>query len=166
MYGILAVKKKKIEQRCDVSIKIAAENRSARHNYEFVETWEAGIVLKGSEVKSIRQGKASLKEAFCRVDGGEISLLQCHIAPYEEAGNFAPDPMRPRKLLMHKAEILKIGAHAQQMGLAIVPVKMYFKQGKVKLEIALAKGKKLHDKRESLKKKSAEREVQQALKGR
>ncbi|UCZ55780.1 SsrA-binding protein SmpB [Desulfurispirillum indicum] len=147
-----------------MGIKIISDNRSARHHFEILETLETGVVLKGSEVKSIRQGKVNLKDAYCRVDRGELFLFQCHISPYEEAGPMAPDPTRVRKLLAHKMEIDKLAAKAQQGGLAIVPTKMYFKNGKVKVEVALGKGKKLHDKRESLKQKDAQREAQQALK--
>ncbi|MBB5022082.1 SsrA-binding protein SmpB [Desulfurispira natronophila] len=149
-----------------MGIKIITDNRSARHNFFIIETLETGVVLKGSEVKSIRRGKVNLKEAFCRVDNGELYLFQCHISPYEEAGKSAPDPVRPRKLLAHKREILKFSGRAQQQGLTLVPTKMYLKNGRVKVEVALAKGKQLHDKRQSLKEKTAMREAQQALKNR
>lgn len=140
-------------------IKIITTNRKARHEYHIDETLEAGIELAGTEVKSLREGKANLQDAFCTVVRGEMMLLQCHITPFKHGGHYNHDPVRPRKLLMHRKEIEKWDAAAQQKGYTIIPLKMYFKSGKVKVEIGLAKGKKMYDKRADI----ADRESKRRL---
>jgi SsrA-binding protein len=142
-----------------VSEKIISLNREARHLYELLEFYEAGIVLKGTEVKSLRVQSASLKESFARPKGMEIFLHNLHIAPYEKGNRFNMEPTRTRKLLLHKHEIGRILGKVAQRGFTLVPTKLYFKDGKAKVEIALAKGKKVFDKRRAIKKKDMEREL-------
>ncbi len=142
-----------------MSPKIIATNRQARYNYSILEGFEAGIELKGSEVKSLRAGKASLKDSFARVDRGELFLYNCHISPYEHTGSFTVDPKRRRKLLVHKSQINRLTGLTTQKGLTLIPLKMYFKHGLAKVEIALAKGKRQYDKREKIKRKEAMREL-------
>lgn len=145
--------------------KIIADNRKARYLYEILETYEAGLELKGSEVKSIRQGKANLQDGYALLRNGEAVLLNVHISPYEKtAAYFNHDPRRTRKLLLHKQEIRKLIGKVEQQGLTLVPLKMYMKRGLVKITIALAKGKKVHDKRESIKKRDDQREMARAIK--
>ena len=146
------------------SIKIVAKNSKAFHDYFIEDRYEAGIELAGTEVKSIRQGNVNLKDSFCIVKDGEMSVLGMHISPYEKGNIFNKDPRRTRKLLMHKREILRLGAKAQQDGYAIIPLSVYFKGPHVKVEIGLAKGKKLYDKRESAAKRDAKREMDRAMK--
>lgn len=141
-----------------------ASNKKARFNYEILEVFEAGIELKGTEVKSLRQGKANLSDGYAAVENGEVFLKQVHISPYEQGNIFNVDPMRVRKLLLHKEEIKKLVGAITQKGYSLVPLGMYFKRGKVKVSIALARGKKLHDKRQDLAKKDAERRIQRELK--
>jgi len=142
-----------------MSEKIVANNRRARHNYTILESMEAGLALKGTEVKSLRSGKASLNDSFARAEGNEMFLYNMHIAPYE-FGNIANvESLRPRKLLLHRRQIKKLAAEAAVKHLAIIPLKVYLKNGLVKVEIALAKGKKLYDKRESIKKRESDREL-------
>ncbi len=143
--------------------KIAANNKKARHEYFLEEIIEAGIVLKGTEVKSIRQGKVSIKEAFCHIDNGELFIENMHISPYKEGNQFNVDPVRRRKLLVHKKQINKLIGQTKEKGYTIVPVQIYLIRGKVKVEIALAKGKKLYDKRESIAKRDSERRMRQAM---
>ena len=145
--------------------KILAVNRKARHDYFVEDTYEAGIALYGTEVKSLRQGGASLKEAWCEISDGEVFVKQMHIAPYDKGNIFNKDPMRPKRLLLHKNEIRKLNANVMQQGYSIVPLKVYLKQGLVKVEIALAKGKKAYDKRDAQAKKDAQREIERMLKG-
>lgn len=147
-----------------MGIKIVAQNRKAGFNYHFLETFEAGLVLTGSEVKSLRDGKASMGDAYAIVKEGEIFLLNCHISPYPPAAGANHDPLRTRKLLLKKAEIAKLLGKMQQKGLTLIPTKLYFKEGRAKAELALAQGKKLFDKRESLKKKEARRTMARAMK--
>ena len=148
-------------------MKIIATNRKASYNYHILDRFEAGIVLRGSEVKSLRTGKVSLRESFARAEGdSEVFLYDLYIAPYTHQGIPGPEPTRPRKLLLHKREIKKLVGLTSQKRLTLVPLKIYFKEGKAKVEIALAKGKRKYDKRESLKKKTARREMARALKGR
>lgn len=144
-------------------IKIMAQNRQARHNYFIQETFEAGIELFGTEVKSIRQGTLNLKDSFCVVKDGELFLHGMHISPYEKGNIFNKDPVRPRRLLMHKSEIRRLAAKTQQDGLTLVPLSVYLKNSLVKVEISLAKGKKLYDKRESDAKRDAGREMSRAI---
>lgn len=147
-------------------MKIITENRKARHDYTIEESFEAGIELKGTEVKSMRAGKANLKDSFAIIENGELYLYGMHISPYEQGNIFNVDPMRPRKLLMHKKEILRLLGKTKEQGLTLVPLKAYFKKDKIKIELALAKGKKLYDKRESAAEKSAKREIEKAMKER
>ncbi len=146
-------------------IKIISDNRKARFLYEILETYEAGLELVGTEVKSIRQGKVNLQDGYALIRGGEAFLLNVHISPYEKSGDyFNHDPRRTRRLLLHKQEIRKLIGKVEQQGLTLVPLKMYFKRGFVKVSIALARGKKLHDKRESIKKRDDQREMARATK--
>jgi len=147
------------------SYKVIADNRQARFRYEILETYEAGIELKGTEVKSIRQGKANLQDGYALIRNGEAWLLNVHISPYQKATDFFNhDPRRTRRLLLHKKEIRKLIGKVEQEGLTLVPLKMYFKRGFVKVTIALGKGKKLHDKRESLKERQDKRDMARAMK--
>jgi len=140
-----------------------SENRKARHNYTVLDTLECGIVLRGSEVKSLRQGKVSLAEAYARVKGGEAWLIGCDIAEYVEANQFNHVPRRPRKLLMHRREIDRFASQAMQQGLTLVPLKMYFLRGRAKVLLAICKGRQRHDKREAMKKAEARREMARAV---
>ena len=143
--------------------KIVATNRQARFEYNILESFEAGIALTGTEVKSLRTGKASLSNSFARIDGSGVSLENMHIAPYE-FGNIAnPDPVRPRRLLLHKKEIRRLANEVSTKKLTLIPLKAYFKGGIVKVEIALAKGKKLYDKRAVIKKRESDRELKRVL---
>lgn len=144
-------------------IKVISENRKARHDYFIEETLEAGIVLQGTEVKSIRLGRVNLKDSFARVENGEVFVYGMHISPYEQGNRFNHDPLRPRKLLLHKREIRRLLGKVREDGYTLVPTRLYFSNGKCKVELALAKGKKLYDKRESLAKRDAERRARQAL---
>ena len=145
--------------------KIVASNRRARHEYEVLERMEAGIALTGAEVKSLRAGKVSIAEAFGRVDNGEVWLHGMHISPYEAAGRWNTDPLRPRKLLLHRQEIRKLIGGVQEKGRTLVPLEIYFKRGRAKVDLAVARGKKLHDKRQDQKAQEAKREVARALRG-
>jgi len=142
-----------------------AENRKARHDYFVEETYEAGIVLVGSEVKSCRAGRVNLRDAYAQIKDGEIYLYGCHISPYEQANLFNHEPLRPRKLLMHKAEIQRLYGKVREKGFTLVPLRLYFKKGKVKVELALAKGKRAFDKREDIAAREAKREMARALRG-
>ena len=142
---------------------VVATNRKAFHEYHILETFEAGVQLKGSEVKSIREGKASLKQAYILIRKGEAWLKGSHIASYSHTGIEGHEPVRDRKLLLHKKEIQRIGSKLAEKGLTAVPTKLYFKGGLIKLEFGLAKGKKLYDKRETKKKRDVERDIQRAL---
>lgn len=145
---------------------VAISNRKARHNYSILETLEAGIVLTGSEVKSLRQGKGSLSEAYATVKDGEAFLLGMHIPPYAQAGYSQHEPLRPRKLLMHKKEIQRLMGKTAEKGLTLVPLTCYFKNGFAKIEIGLAKGKKLFDKREAIKDREWKRQVEREVRTR
>lgn len=147
-------------------IKIVAKNPKAYHEYYVMEKYEAGIELFGTEVKSVRGGNISLKEAWCSVQDGELFLKQMHIAPYAQGSFSNRDPMRPKRLLMHKKEIMTLMGKTQQAGYALVPLSVYFRNSRVKVEIALAKGKKLHDKRASEAEKDAKRQMDRAMKER
>ena len=149
-----------------MQIKTVATNRKARHDYHIVETMEAGIELRGSEVKSLRMGRASLRDSFARVERGELFLYNMHISPYEKGGHYNPDPRRTRKLLMHRSEIKKLLGKTTQKGFTLVPLKLYFSRGKVKVELALGRGKRSYDKRADLERREAERAIQRALKDR
>ena len=145
------------------NIKIIANNKKARHDYFILEEYEAGIVLKGTEVKSIRQGKVSIKESYCQINNAEVFIFGMHISPYEQGNIYNVDPLRTRKLLLNKREILKLIGKTKEKGLTLVPLKVYLKYGLVKLEIGLAKGKKIYDKRETIAKKDAERRMRQVV---
>ena len=147
-------------------MKVIAENRKARHDYLIEECFETGIELKGTEVKSMRAGRANLKDSFAVIENGELYLYGMHISPYEHGNFFNVEPMRPRKLLMHKKEIMRLLGKTKEQGLTLVPLKAYFKKDKIKIELALAKGKKLYDKREAAAEKSAKREIEKAMKER
>ncbi|MDL2295261.1 SsrA-binding protein SmpB [Lachnospiraceae bacterium OttesenSCG-928-E19] len=144
--------------------KLVANNKKAYHDYFILEKYEAGIALHGTEVKSLRMGKCSIKEAFIRVDHGEIFIYGMHISPYEKGNIFNKDPLRVRKLLLHKNEILKILGQMKEKGITVLPLKVYFKGSLVKIEIGLAKGKKLYDKRQDIAKKDQQREAQRDFK--
>ncbi|HKK93669.1 MAG TPA: SsrA-binding protein SmpB [Longimicrobiales bacterium] len=143
--------------------KIIATNRKARHEFEILDTWEAGLVLKGPEVKSLREGKVSFTDAFARVERGEVWLYSLHISPYEQANRFNQDPLRPRKLLLNRSEIRKLIGKVEEQGLTLVPLDIYFTRGVAKVTLALARGRKLHDKRDKLKRQTMEREAQRAM---
>jgi SsrA-binding protein len=147
-------------------IKEVAANRQAFHNYEIIEKFEAGMVLTGTEIKSAREGRVNLKDAYGIVKNAEIWLLNCHISPYSH-GNYANhDPLRTRKLLMHRSEIKRLIGRTTERGLTLVPLKVYLKNGRLKCELALAKGRKVHDKREVARKKTIDKETRQALRER
>jgi len=147
-------------------IKVVATNRKASHEFFLFDRLEAGIVLQGSEIKSIRNGQMSLAEAYVRIDGHEAWLMDSHVAPYERASYFNHEPRRPRKLLLHRSEIRRLWNEVRQKGVTIVPVKVYVKDGRAKIEIAVAKGKKLYDKRETIAKRDAEREIERNFRNR
>lgn len=144
--------------------KIICVNKSASFSYSIEDKYEAGIVLRGTEVKAMREGRANLKESFAKVKDGEIVLYNCHISPYTYGNQLNHDPIRPRKLLLHKKEIKRLFGKVAERGYTLVPLCLYFKHGKAKLELGLAKGKKLHDKRQVLKEREANREMERALK--
>jgi SsrA-binding protein len=147
-------------------IKIVAQNKKARHDFFIEQTMEAGIVLSGTEVKSIRLGKSNLKDSYATIDGGEAFIHGMHVSPYEKGNIFNKDPLRDRKLLLHRKEINRIVGLIQQKGLTIVPLQVYLKRGKVKLELGVARGKKLYDKRDDVAARDARREIERRLKER
>ncbi|SHI42674.1 SsrA-binding protein [Malonomonas rubra DSM 5091] len=147
-----------------MGVKIIATNKKAYHDYFIDDTFEAGIVLTGTEVKSIRLGKVNLKESFCRIKDGEVFINNMNISPYDFGNRENHDPTRMRKLLLHHAEIDKLIRLTEQKGLALVPTKLYFKRNYIKLEIGIGRGKKLHDKRQTIKQKEADREMSKAMK--
>lgn len=149
-----------------MSFKVVATNRKARHEYFILDTYEAGIALQGSEIKSIRAGKISLAEAYITIDDHEAWLVNAHIAPYDQASHFNHDPLRPRKLLLHRAEINRLWNQVRQKGVTIVPLRVYLKEGRAKVEIASAKGKKLYDKRAEIARRDVDREIQRQLRRR
>ena len=149
-----------------MSEQLVGKNKKAFHEYEILDRFEAGIALQGSEVKALRERKISLKESYARIKGGEAWLENCHIGPYSHGGLAGHEPLRPRKLLLHRREINKLAAKIVRRGFTLVPLSVYFKNGNVKVEIALARGKQIHDKRESSRRKTIEREVQTELKRR
>lgn len=144
-------------------MKVIAENRKARHDYFIIESIEAGLALRGTEVKSMRAGKANLKESYAIIEHGEVFVEGMHISPYEHGNIFNVDPLRKRKLLLHKREILKLEQKVNEKGLTLVPLKVYFVRDKIKMELALVKGKKLYDKRATDAAKSARREIDREL---
>ena len=146
--------------------KIIAENRKARHDYFVIESYEAGIELFGTEVKSLRAGGVNLKDSYCEVDGGELFALGIHISPYEQGNIFNKDPLRPKKMLMHKREIMKLAGLVSREGYTLVPLSLYFKGSHVKLALGLCKGKKLYDKRDDAAKRDADRTIEKHMKNR
>jgi len=146
-----------------MDIKVVATNRKAGHEYFLLEHFEAGLVLQGTEIKSIRAGQISLAEDYVRVDGREAWLMDAHIATYDHAGRFNHEPRRPRKLLLHRSEVRQLWENVRQKGATIVPLRVYIKEGRAKVEIAIAKGKKLYDKRQAIAKRDSEREMERNL---
>lgn len=144
--------------------KLIANNKKAYHDYFIEESYEAGIVLHGTEVKSMRQGKCSIKESFIRIENGEVYVYGMHVSPYEKGNIFNRDPLRVKKLLLHKYEIGKLSGKVAEKGLTLVPLQVYFKEGKVKVEIGLARGKKLYDKRQDIARKDQRREAEKEFK--
>lgn len=159
-------KKKNAPDREHDNQRVIAQNRKARHQYMVLDTLECGIVLVGSEVKSLRRGNISIEEAYGRIKNGEVWLVGCDIAEYVEANQFNHDRRRPRKLLMHRREMRKFAGKAYEQGLTLVPLKMYFKDGRAKVLLGICKGKKLFDKRESMKKRSMQRDMERATRRR
>lgn len=145
-------------------VKVVAANRQVPYKYHVLERHEAGLVLNGTEVKALREGRANLRDAYAIVKGGELWLLNCHISLYSHAGYTAPDPLRTRKLLMHKDEIARLAGRAEPKGLALVPLRVYFKNGRAKVELALVRGKKVWDRRDEIRRRTAQREIEQELK--
>lgn len=147
-------------------IKVVSENRKAFHDYFIEDRVEAGIILTGTEIKSIRNGKANLKDSYARLDNGEIWVHQMHISPYEQGNRFNHDPLRPRKLLLHRSEINKLVGKIQLQGLTLIPIKIYLKKGLAKVELGVAQGKKNYDKRQALAEREGKRDIERALKDR
>jgi SsrA-binding protein len=144
--------------------RLIVSNRKARYEYHVLNTWETGIVLQGTEVKALREGKANLQDAFARVDNGEVWLFNVHISPYEQGNRFNHDPLRPRKLLLHRNEIRKMIGAVQEKGLTLVPLDLHFSGGRAKVNLALVRGKQLHDKRDTIRERDQQREVQRGFK--
>lgn len=152
------------EKTTDVNV---ARNRKARHEYFILESMEVGIVLSGTEIKSVRSGQVNLKDGFARIENGELWLYNVHISPYEKGTYYNKDPLRPRKLLAHKGQILKLRIKTKEKGLTLIPLGMYIKEGKrAKIELAIAKGKQQHDKRETIAERDSEREIKRAIRDR
>ena len=147
----------------DSGKKVVARNRKARHEYEIMDTFEAGLVLKGPEAKSLREGKVSFQDAHARVQGGEVWLHSLHISPYEQANRNNQDPLRPRKLLLHRHEIRRLVGKVEEKGLTLIPLDIYFRKGYAKITLAVARGRKTYDKREKLKRKTQEDEARRAM---
>jgi SsrA-binding protein len=147
-------------------VKVVSENRKARHDYHIHETYEAGIVLTGTEVKSLRGGKVNLKDSYARIENGEIMLHQMHISPYDQGNRFNHEPLRTRKLLMHRYEINKLIGKTKEKGYALVPLKLYFTRGRAKVELGLATGKKTYDKRQDIAERDAKREIDRVFRER
>ena len=150
----------------DSEAKIVATNRRARFDYEILEVHEAGVALLGPEVKSLRAGKANLSDAYASVRRGEVFLVNAHISPYTQAGRENPDPRRERKLLLHRSEISRLRAKVAERGLTLVPLRLYFKNGRVKVELGVARGKRRYDKREAIRRREQDREIQRAARQR
>ncbi|MEW5783505.1 MAG: SsrA-binding protein SmpB [Bacillota bacterium] len=146
--------------------KLISSNRKARHDYHIDETFEAGIVLTGTEVKSVRAAKVNLKDSYARVEGGELFLYNMHISPYEQGNRFNHEPLRTRKLLMHRIEIGRLAGKVKEKGYALIPTKLYLKRGLVKVELALGRGKKLYDKRQDIAERDSRREMERVFKDR
>jgi len=152
--------------KSDPAERLVADNRKARHDYHVLETFEAGLVLSGTEVKAIREGRANLRDSYCRLEGGEAFLLGAHIGQYSHSGYAVHDPERPRKLLLNRSELNKLLGKTTERGLTIVPLRMFFKGARVKVTIALARGKKTFDKRETIRRREIDRETRAAVKSR
>jgi SsrA-binding protein len=163
LYVIVIMKNKTERELAQANV---AENRKAFHDYHLLETFEAGIALLGTEVKAIREGRVNLRDSFARVEDGEVFLYNVNISPYSHRGYVDHEPLRPRKLLLHREEIRKLIGKTVERGMTLVPVRMYFKNGRVKVAISLAKGKKEYDKRETIKRRETERETRAAIKTR
>ena len=146
--------------------RVIAENRKARHDYHVLETWESGVALLGTEVKAIREGRVNLRDSYARVENGEVWMMNVHISPYSHRGYAQHAEMRQRKLLLHNHEIRKLVGRTKEKGLTLVPLELYFKSGRVKVLLALAKGKQAHDKRETIRRREVDRETRAAVKGR
>jgi len=146
-----------------MNTKIVARNRKARHNFFLLDTYEAGIVLQGSQIKSIRAGQISIKEAYVRIDAEEAWLMDAHIAPYKQASRFGHKPTRPRKLLLHKKEIRRLWNEVRKKGVTIIPTSVYLKNGRAKVEIAIARGKRNYDKRQAIARRDAQREMEKQM---
>lgn len=146
--------------------KLVCRNRRAWHEYEILETVEAGMILAGTEVKSLREGRVNLKDSYAKVEGDEVFLVDAHISPYSHGNIMNHDPLRPRKLLLHKKEIRRLGGKVSERGLTLIPLEIYFKEGRAKVELGLARGKRLYDKRAAIKKRDERRETQRELKAR
>jgi len=153
-----------MNQTNDTGIKIVTQNRKARHDYHILETWEAGMVLQGTEVKSLRAGKANLKDSYAKVEQGEVFLYNCHISPYEKGTYANHDPERKRKLLLNQREIRKLTGKVEEKGLTLIALKIYFKRGLAKIELGLARGKKLYDRRADIAKRDMQRDMERTLK--
>jgi SsrA-binding protein len=151
-------------QAAEPGTRLIVSNRKARHEYHILETHEAGLVLQGTEVKSLRDGKANLQDAFARFDRGELWLHNLHISPYDAGNRFNHDPLRPRKLLLHRNELRKLVGQVEQKGLTLIPLDLHFRRGRAKVTLGLVRGKKLHDKRDDVKRRDAEREMSRDLK--
>jgi SsrA-binding protein len=146
--------------------RVIAENRKARHDFHILDTWETGVALLGTEVKAIREGRVNLRDSYARVDGGEVWMLNVHISPYSHRGYAQHAELRQRKLLLHRHEIRKLVGQTAEKGLTLVPLEMYFKDGRVKVRLALAKGKRTYDKRETIRRREVDRETRAAVKAR
>lgn len=146
--------------------KLACTNKRARLEYEILETYEAGLALLGTEVKSLREGKGNLQDSYAKVEGGEVYLLNCHIGPYAHAHQFNHEPLRKKKLLLHKSEIKRLIGKTTEKGLTLIPLKIYFTHGRAKVELALARGKKLYDRREDLRREESRKEIERAVRQR
>lgn len=157
-------KSEKKTEKEKAPLKVIADNRRARHEFEILETYETGIELSGTEVKSARMGRANLADAFARIEDGEMWLYNCHISPYEFGNRFNHDPVRKRRLLMHKREIFRINQEVKEKGLTLIPLKLFFKRNWVKVDIALARGKHLYDKREVTTKRDSKRQLDRLVK--
>jgi len=157
------VAKKKPPEKNNDGIKMVANNRKARHLYHILETVEAGLVLTGTEVKSLRNGRANMGDAYAVVENGEVWLRNLHISPYEQGNQFNHEPLRKRKLLLHRGDIRRLIGKTQEKGLTLIPLRLYFKKGWAKVELALVKGKKTHDKREDIAKRDADRDMARAM---
>ena len=149
-----------------MAVKIVTENRKARHEYHIMETYEAGLVLTGTEVKSLRAGKSNLQDSYARVENGELMLYNMHISPYAQGNQFNQEPKRTRKLLMHKQEIMRLLGKTREKGLALIPLKVYFKNGLAKVDLSLAKGKKMYDRRDDIAERDAKRDMDRVMKER